>query len=307
MASDAFSNASEITDGGERVTHLERDPAYYAHLSIYDFAAKFCANAVVLDAGSGAGYGAARLIEHGAREVTGLEASEKAVVFSRHHFQKPGLSFRTLKIDEIGDAFPDQYFDLIFSSNVLEHVKGVGRFLFDAHRMLKLDGAMVIAVPPIMGDRLIYLNLINPYHVNIWTPHQWSHTLGLYFRSVQPVLHGVTKIGADFSDISTPAGELTEKDFPFAEGALHYMYSRFSLTSVFVVREPRPSESIPDRDAAPSFVDESFSRSVGTISVEQRLRFKRFFDMPAPPFTRPISQSGFDRLRTRLKRGANVR
>ena len=32
----------DITANGERVTHLQRDNCYYAHLSIYRFTLQFC-------------------------------------------------------------------------------------------------------------------------------------------------------------------------------------------------------------------------------------------------------------------------
>jgi hypothetical protein len=62
-------DVQEISDGGERVTHLERNFVYYVHLSIYDFALQFCQDGLVLDAGSGAGYGSAYLAGSGARHV----------------------------------------------------------------------------------------------------------------------------------------------------------------------------------------------------------------------------------------------
>ena len=47
-----------LTDG-ERVSPLVNDSCYQAHLSIYEFARPWCQQRVVLDAGSGTGYGAA--------------------------------------------------------------------------------------------------------------------------------------------------------------------------------------------------------------------------------------------------------
>src|SRR5207244_2767236 len=75
----------KITDAGERVTHLFPNDCYVAHLSIYRLVRASVAGAAVLDAGSGAGYGAAYLARHGAREVRGIDASPKAVAFSRQH------------------------------------------------------------------------------------------------------------------------------------------------------------------------------------------------------------------------------
>ena len=41
---------AEISDGGERMTHLYPNDCYFAHLSIYDFALPWTTGKVVLDA-----------------------------------------------------------------------------------------------------------------------------------------------------------------------------------------------------------------------------------------------------------------
>ena len=102
-----------------------------------------------------------------------------------------------MKLEQI-EGFSPQQFDFIYSSNTLEHVPDVMGFLRQAWRLLKPTGTMLIAVPPITDDRLQYLNVINRYHVNIWTPRQWSHTLGMFFDEISPVMHGVEEVGVDF-------------------------------------------------------------------------------------------------------------
>lgn len=82
-----------IGNGGERMTHLYPNDCYYAHLSLYRFAAVLAAGKRVLDAGSGAGYGAAYLATHGARQVLGLDISAEGIAFSQRHFRHPNLTF----------------------------------------------------------------------------------------------------------------------------------------------------------------------------------------------------------------------
>ena len=286
-----FADAEEISDQGERVSHLRRDAGYWAHLSIYDYAAQLCADAIVLDAGSGAGYGSAFLAGRGARHVTGIVASPKAVAFSRHYFRQASVAFQEMSLERI-EGFPAQGFDLIFSSNTLEHVPGIQAFLASAHNLLKPGGTMLAAVPPITDDRLKYLNLINPYHVNIWSPRQWAHTLGLYFEAIQPVLHGVVSAGTDFKpEHFTAASRLTEKSFVFTPGSVEDMDHTFTLTAIFVARQPRPASQLPAADAPLQFVDESFTRPVGYIDPALRLKLKKYFDMPAPPFILPAGDA----------------
>lgn len=276
-------NVEEISDGGERVTHLDRGASFYAHLSIYDFALQFCRDAVVLDAGSGAGYGSAHLARSGAKQVWGIDISEKAVDFSRHHFQEPNLTYQVMNLDQI-EGFEPRSFDFIFSSNTLEHVPNVASFLSSAWQLLRPSGALLLAVPPITDDRLLYLNIINRYHVNLWSPRQWFHALGLFLQDVECYLHGVESIGRDFKPKHlTQTADLTEADFLFEQCDVADMYRMFTLTAIFLARRPRPESQVPVAGTPLGFVDDSFTRPEGYISPEMRLRLKRYFDMPEPP------------------------
>ena len=287
-----FADVADISDQGERVSHLQRDAVYFAHLSIYDFAARFCREALVLDAGSGSGYGSAYLAGQGAQHVWGIDASPKATAFSRYHFRQANLTFQEMSLEHIR-GFPPQHFDLIFSSNTLEHVQNVVAFLTTAHRLLKPGGTLLVAVPPITDDRLQYLNLINRYHVNIWSPRQWAYVLGVYFEDIRPVAHGVVTAGADLKpEHFTLASNLTEKSFVFTPGAIDDLYRTFTLTAIFVAQKPRPESQVTAADAPLRFVDESFTRSQGYIDPDLRRRLKKYFDLPAPPYVLPAGEAG---------------
>jgi SAM-dependent methyltransferase len=275
---------ARIDEGGERVSHLHRSHFFYAHLSIYDFAVPFCKDAVVLDAGSGAGYGAAHLADAGAEYVLGIDISDRAVEFSKHHFQRGNLDFRLMSVERVADLWP-QRFDVIFSSNTLEHVPNVMGFLQGAWSLLKLGGVVLVAVPPITDDRLLYLNLINDYHVNLWSPRQWSFVLSQFFEEVSPYLHGVERIGEDFrpEHVGTDSA-LTEKGFAIERGTVEDMYDRFTLTAIFVARGPRPQDSVPSAAPLSEFVDGSFTREPGYIAPSLRKKLRRFFEpSEAPP------------------------
>jgi hypothetical protein len=73
------------------------------------------------------------------------------------------------------------------------------------------------------------------------------------------------------------------------------------LSAVFVARDPLPDASVPGRDAPVQFVDDSFSRKSGEISDALRIRFKRFFDLPSPPYTKPKQKTGFESLKAFLR------
>ncbi len=247
-----------ISAGGERVTHLYPNDCYYAHLSIYCLASQFCQGGLVLDAGSGAGYGSAYLADHGARYVWGIDVSESSVAFSRHHFQRPNLQFQAMDLAEIS-GFPYRHFDVIFSSNVLEHVPDVPAFFRVASELLKTDGALIVAVPPITTDGAWAENIANVYHLNIWTPDQWHHVLNQYFAEIQPYRHGFNKPGVPLDFANTPERTvITEEDFFFDPVPLEHFYREPTTTAVFLARRPRAE--LPPRDLPLSFVDRSFTR-----------------------------------------------
>ncbi len=271
-------NLDDVIAGGERATHLNPDGCYYAHLSLYTFAVPFCHEKVVLDAGSGAGYGSAYLAEHGARFVHGVDVSDVAVAFSRDYFQGDNLAFQVMDLERLS-GFEPQFFDVLFSSNTLEHVSDIGAFFATACQLLKPDGVAIIAVPPVTSDLLRDLNMANPYHVNIWTPHQWFHVITHYFEKVEIFSHGFDKAG------NVPAWhnlgnekDMSEERFVFAPTTLEaFRYEASvqtapSITTVFVASQPRLPAMLPDPTMPLPFVDHSFTRLSQEVAFQARIQ-----------------------------------
>lgn len=234
-------NFEDIIQGGERVTHLYPNNCYYAHLSIYHFALQFSQNNVVLDAGSGAGYGSAYLADQNAKLVIGIEVSATAVEFSKRNFTRDNLKYQIMDLQNIA-GFPNDYFDLIFSSNVLEHVPDVAKFLNAACKLLKPDGTMVLAVPPITSEAARKQDAENPYHLNNWSPKQWHNAFEKFFEDIQPYRHWFDK--NDEKEIlnfgNTPLQTtIDERDFLFEAVSLEELYSIPTYTAVFVIRKPK--------------------------------------------------------------------
>ena len=253
-------SVAEIGDGGERLTHLYPNDCYYAHLSLYAFALPFARGGNVLDAGSGAGYGAAYLAENGARAVWGVDASTKAVAFSRDMFPRYNLQFHAMSLENLS-GFPDAHFDLVFSSNVFEHVIDVHACLATICRMLKPDGTFIIVVPPVVSPALRQANIDIPFHLNIWSPQQWHHALAHYFTSVQTHAHYGTcqDVVLDFQN-SPDQTVVSEKDFALPAVAVEELYDGRSLSAVFVARKPRPQSEVAFSSLSPRFIDDSFTR-----------------------------------------------
>ncbi|MGI9183945.1 MAG: class I SAM-dependent methyltransferase [Solirubrobacteraceae bacterium] len=97
----------------------------------------------VLDLGCGAGTFTAALAGVGA-SVIGADVAEAALRRARQ--RHPGLEFRRVAC---GDALPfaDGAFDLVWSSEVIEHVADTARWLSEVRRVLARRGRLLLTTP----------------------------------------------------------------------------------------------------------------------------------------------------------------
>ncbi len=246
---------------GERVVHLYRNDCFYAHLSIYRFAHAWIRDRHVLDAGCGTGYGSADLATHGASTVLGVDQSAEAIDLAQRSFQLRGLTFQRMDLAQLVQLGSRQ-FDVIFSSNVLEHFAGIQQFLHGAVQRLTPEGLFILAVPPILDQASRENELLNPHHLNIWTPEQWMHTLGQYFRTIQLYRHAFDRddVTLDLSNVPEVC-RITEADFSFIPCSIEEMREHGTLTAVMLARTPRPESERPAPGAPIEFIDDSFTRS----------------------------------------------
>ena len=270
-------DTAAIADDGERVSHLNKEYIYYGHLSLYRFAAQFCQGLDVLDAGCGAGYGSDYLAANAARSVLGIDLSEKAIAFCQFHFQRTNLRYQAMSLEQIHLS---TRFDVIYCSNVLEHVLDVPAFLRSAHQLLRPGGLLFLAVPPIRTPLEEYLNLINPYHVNIWSPRQWAYLLGQYFASVEPYRH-LENLAEPDRGPAVMQGRVNEHSFSFALADLEAMQRLPTMTAVFLARRPRPLDALPSPGEPVRMLDESYTRPEGVIPPERRRVLKPYFEPDA--------------------------
>ena len=97
----------------------------------------------VLDLGSGAGQFTALLAEAGARPI-GAEVAEAAL--ARAQARHPGLDFRLVPF-EGPLPFEDNSFELVWASEVIEHVGDTARWLSEVRRVLVPGGRLLVTTP----------------------------------------------------------------------------------------------------------------------------------------------------------------
>ncbi len=118
-------------------------------------------DAKICDLGCGRGMLSRILVERGAGSVT-------AVDISLQYLRK---LTGTPKIDPVqanAEALPFQdEFDLIVSTDVLEHVLNAGSFYFCLNRALRINGRAIVRVP--------YRESLMPYSPHMGCPHRFVH------------------------------------------------------------------------------------------------------------------------------------
>ena len=96
-----------------------------------------------IEVGAGDGY-QSRLLKKHIMDFTCTEYDEPT--FDKIN-KLEGVNYLRLDVAEIESRFPQKYFDLIFSSNVLEHVIDIGTALRGMRKVLKDDGVMIHVMP----------------------------------------------------------------------------------------------------------------------------------------------------------------
>ena len=243
---------------GERVDHRYRNDLFYAHLSLYAFAARWAAGARVLDVGCGTGYGSAYLRRHGAGAVTGLDLDSSAVRAATEQFAGDGVGFAVADAGALPTAAAA--YGVIVALNALEHVRDVRGFLRRACDALAPGGTLIAAVPPVTSPEQRLAELANPYHLHIWTPQQWRLMVAPFFAEVQVFRHDVAAKGAVPDFRNTPEQtRMRESDFAFRPltGSAQL---RGSLSVVLVASGPLAPDVRPSADRPVRLVGGSLSR-----------------------------------------------
>ena len=127
----------------------------------------------ILDVGCGTGTLLRYLREHDYVNLEGLEISRRAVEvlseygITMHHARLPNL------------PLPNQQFDVVIASQVLEHIIRRQKFLSELRRILKPTGAAILFVPDnCLGP------IDEPSHVIKFTKESLKKELSVYFKSV---------------------------------------------------------------------------------------------------------------------------
>lgn len=137
------------------------------NLAAYHLALSEVAEKVVVDAGTNEGAGAALFARVAAR-VVAFDVSKEGIEAARARYARPNLEFH---VHDAMRPFPilDGTADVVFLSEVIEHLPDGGAFMRAAARALKPGGLLLLKTPNDAFNR--YENRLNPHHV---TPYSYK-------------------------------------------------------------------------------------------------------------------------------------
>ena len=211
---------SNFDNHGERQSDDKFDWGYFAHLSIYDFAGQ-----------CGTGYGVKRMLDSGASTVSALERDEDLV--RKLSADIKDATFLSCDLENGILPFSNETFDVVFSSNVFEHIIGVDAILDECRRVLKKYGLLILAVPPVDGVGSLYINAQNMFHITNLCSSAWQAKLQRYFSDVTSYRHWTVDDRVVDGHILRDDAKLS--DFIFSERR----DSESTITAIFVAKNAR--------------------------------------------------------------------
>jgi 2-polyprenyl-3-methyl-5-hydroxy-6-metoxy-1,4-benzoquinol methylase len=199
----------------------------------------------ILDLGCGTGE-MSTLLCHGRHQVIGLDISQNAMKkFGQRHF--PGI-VATL---EEGIPFQSESFDMLWCSEVIEHLRSPERFLAECCRILKPGGQLLLSTPnsSYYAYRILrqlgvpWSRIQHPGHLQFFTYSSLYSLLRRQgFRLISRLGYNVyaafpVRLTSRFGQYSSGTGLsslLTTMGFTYEEGLIHgnkWVWSQFSQTA----------------------------------------------------------------------------
>lgn len=108
-------------------------------------------------------------------QVYGLDLNPEAVRLA----QKNGINAKVGDVEKKWD-YPDEYFDVVIASHIIEHVVNPDHLILEAKRVLKKNGLFIVATPNLAAwfNRILLLLGFQPFFTEVSTIDK---TLGLKF------------------------------------------------------------------------------------------------------------------------------
>jgi len=133
---------------GERHVPLVRRYSaamHLGHMASYREALRYAFGRKVLDVGCGSGYGSFFLASYSANQVEAVDNFIPALDYARQVYAHPRLNFVEGNALEL--PYPDDSFDFVFSSQVIQYISNNDKFLKEICRVLRPNAFCLITLP----------------------------------------------------------------------------------------------------------------------------------------------------------------
>ena len=174
---------AERFQGANVVDAGRLSPYWGEHAARYVYALPFVGGKKVLDIACGTGFGIG-LLQTKAAFVTGVDVDPNA---AKDAVKECGDNAAVLLGNGLDLPFADQTFDVITSFETLEHLHERTAFLAELHRLLRLDGVLLLSTPNAVYTRPVNGRPSNPFHIHEYTPDELKDEMQAFF-SVERLL-----------------------------------------------------------------------------------------------------------------------
>lgn len=193
----ALPNVDSLPLTGERTIPGLAEENYWfrRHEVVYQRLLDRCVDRVVLEAGSGEGYGA-DLIAGVASNVIGLDYDDSAVAHVRARY--PRVDMRQGNLAEL--PLEEGAVDVVVNFQVIEHLWDQGQFVDECARVLRPSGVLLMSTP----NRITFSpgrdTPINPFHTRELNAAELTELLtasGFRVEAMLGVFHGARLVELD--------------------------------------------------------------------------------------------------------------
>ena len=168
---------SERFQGANVIDAGRLSPYWGEHIVRYLFASRFVRNKTVLDIACGTGYGLV-VIKRKAKYVVGVDVDPEA---ARQAKVECDDKASVLLGNGLGLPFDDGSFDVVTSFETLEHLHERSKFLAELHRVLRLNGKLVLSTPNANYTMPVNGKPSNPFHIFEYKPDELRVELERFF------------------------------------------------------------------------------------------------------------------------------
>lgn len=152
-------------------------PRFQREFAAYKFCQKYITDKLVLDLGSGEGYGAFYFSKH-AKRVIGVDIDPDVVVEARNKYKNDNLEFQVMDVNNL--SFDDNFFDVTTSMVIIEHIKNYKKHIEESARVTKSGGLFILGAI----NRLESLQ-DDAFHYKEFDHFELRNMLDPYFDSIE--------------------------------------------------------------------------------------------------------------------------